>query len=101
MGHRMYIHGGSCSYQHIFAGLYALDLNTMVWHQLAADEAAAGGFDASPACFSHSLAPVGDLLVVAGGCHTQGAGECVLMYFSVQLGCANVATSRVTQPRMC
>ena len=73
----MYIHGGTSDYTHTRADLHALDLVSGQW-QCLTDAAAqgAGQGAAAPACFSHSLTAAGDLLVVAGGCHTHGAGMC-------------------------
>lgn len=75
LGHHMYIHGGTSNYTHTFADLHALDLNTATWWCLTAAETPGNGQSiAAPACFSHTMTAAGDLLIVAGGCHTQGAG---------------------------
>jgi len=70
VGQRMFISGGTQDYQHTFSGLHAVDLATGTWQAVKPQ----GGGPSSPSCFSHSMTAVGALLVVAGGCHTLGAG---------------------------
>lgn len=70
IGQRMFISGGTQDYQHTFSGLHAVDLVTGTWQAVQPQ----GGGPSSPSCFSHSMTAVGALLVVAGGCHTLGAG---------------------------
>lgn len=96
VGNHMYVHGGSSDYTHTCADLHALDLTAGAWQcltdtaaqgpaekvgQTAAEEVGHSAAEeayaesaAAPACFSHTLTAVRDLLVVAGGCHTHGAG---------------------------
>ncbi|DBA73560.1 TPA: hypothetical protein ACH3X2_009802 [Trebouxia sp. C0005] len=68
---RMFISGGTQDYQHTFSGLHAMDLVTGTWQAVKPQ----GGGPSSTSCFSHSMTAVGALLVVAGGCHTLGAGH--------------------------
>lgn len=81
IGHTMYIHGGTSGYNQTFADLHALELKTGQWQCLteaAQSDAKLPGIMHStnaPACFSHTLSASEDLLVVAGGCHTHGAGK--------------------------
>ncbi len=70
VGQRMFISGGTQDYQHTFSGLHAMDLATGTWQAVKPQ----GGGPSSPSCFSHSMTALGALLVVAGGCHTLGAG---------------------------
>lgn len=65
----MYVFGGTRDYQQTFSQLHCLNLDTWVW-----DKVVPAGALQPPGCFSHSLTAVGDLLVLAGGCHTLGAG---------------------------
>lgn len=71
VGQRMFISGGTQDYQHTFSGLHAMDLVTGSWQAVKPQRAG----PSSPSCFSHSMTAVGSLLVVAGGCHTLGAGH--------------------------
>ncbi len=75
----MYMCGGTQDYQHTFSDMHALDLKTGEWGLLHAASTVS-----SPSCFSHSLTAVGGLLVLAGGCHTLGAGQSLtLLYLPV------------------
>ncbi len=70
VGQRMFISGGTQDYQHTFSGLHAMDLVTGTWQAVKPQ----GDGPSSPSCFSHTMTALGALLVVAGGCHTLGAG---------------------------
>ncbi|KAL0023672.1 hypothetical protein WJX77_012323 [Trebouxia sp. C0004] len=71
VGQQMFISGGTHDYQHTFSGLHAVDLVTGTWQAVKPQK----GGPSAPSCFSHSMTAVGVLLVVAGGCHTLGAGH--------------------------
>lgn len=68
---RMFVFGGTSGYQQTFSGLHALDLTSGHWGTITL----AAHMERPPSCFSHSLTAVGGLLVLAGGCHTSGAGQ--------------------------
>lgn len=77
LGH-MFVFGGTRGYcQQACPGLYILDLKTQVWEatRLPQAELEAAPQTSPLPCFSHSLTAVGGLLVLAGGCHTLGAGQ--------------------------
>ena len=70
--HRMFVFGGTQGYHQSCPALRVLDLKTHTWEKVGLPQAAP---QACPLpCFSHSLTTVGGLLVLAGGCHTLGAG---------------------------
>ena len=78
---RMFVFGGTRGYsQQACPGLYILDLKTHVWGATTLPQAVpqavpqAARQAAPMPCFSHSLTAVGASLVLAGGCHTLGAG---------------------------
>ena len=72
----MYVFGGTQEYHHSFNELHALNLDTWVWEAmgLANPSSAPSSALKPPGCFSHTLTAVRDQLVLAGGCHTLGAG---------------------------
>lgn len=71
--HRMFVFGGTQGYRQSCPALRVLDLKTHEWERVRLPQAAPQA-DPLP-CFSHSLTAVGGLLVLAGGCHTLGAGH--------------------------
>lgn len=71
--HRMFVFGGTQNYHQSCPALRVLDLTTHEWEEVRLPQAAP---QAGPLpCFSHSLTAMGGLLVLAGGCHTLGAGQ--------------------------
>lgn len=95
MQQRMFIFGGTQQYQYTFSGLHALNLMTGVW-ELATPTSPASSLP--PSCFSHSLTAIRELLVLAGGCHTLGAGQSRFCAFVQALSpdIATVCCSRVS-----
>ena len=71
MQNSMYVFGGTRDYQQHLSGPHALDLSSGRWEAITP----AASLRRPPSCFSHSLTAVGGLLVLAGGCHTLGAGQ--------------------------
>ena len=95
MQQRMFIFGGTQQYQYTFSGLHALNLMTGVW-ELETPTSSASSLP--PSCFSHSLTAIRELLVLAGGCHTLGAGQSQFCAFVQALSpdIATVCCSRVS-----
>lgn len=62
----LYVHGGFSDYHQVHQDLYSLDLSTFIWSRVEAQIPL-------PACFSHSMTPIGKYLMLFGGCPRQPA----------------------------
>lgn len=62
----LYVHGGFSDYHQVHRDLYSVDLNTLIWMKIDTQMPL-------PACFSHSMTPIGNCLMLIGGCPRQPA----------------------------